>query len=333
MALSDIIGRLRGEIPDLPAAAARRYANEALGLVYDSQKWSFQLKNGGWLTPGLIAGSGTTSSTGTITVAQYTNTITGDATASAAWLALSGRPLITELQIRVMPYALYDIIAIDSTNPAAVVLTIDRLWTEPTVTNSPYLIYQAYFPAPVADFKEFFAIRDTTNAWDLDFWTYSQSDLARDDPQRLIFNIPSVVLPYDTDSRQNSATLGYIRYEMWPHPLTRLPYSISYMRRGDLLTKRDDTVPYPLTDELVQWRALEIACLYKERQKGEDVARGSEADWKFSAQAAAAEYKQLFQKISLKDRSFAEFYLNRMKGRRPSAPFATLQGGLNVGSW
>lgn len=333
MAFSDMIGRLNGEIPKLSAPQVRQYINEALGLIFDSQMWSFQLKNSGWFTPGLVAAAGVGQSIGGITVNTYDDTVVGNAAASAAWLSLTGRPLLTELQIRVPYYALYDIISVDSTDPNAVVLTLDRPWMEPPQVAGPYMLYQAYFPAPAADFKRFFAVRDTTNAWDLTFGEYSQNDLARLDPQRTIFNIPSQIIPYDQDTRPNSATLGYQRYELWPGPLTKLPYSISYLRRGDLLSKRDDTVPYPLTDELVQWRALEVACLYKERQKGEDVARGSGTDWKFSAQAAHDEYKALFKVISNKDRAAVELYFTRLRLTRPRAPFATINSQLNVGTF
>lgn len=331
MAFSDMIGRLNGEIPKLSAPQIRQYINEALGLIYDQQTWSFQLKNSGWFTPGLVLGSGIGQSTGGITVNTYSDTVVGNAAASAAWLSLTGRPLLTELQIRAPYYALYDIIAVDATDPNAVVLTLDRPWMEPSMVDGTYMLYQAYFPAPAADFKRFFAIRSTVTADYLTFGEVSQNDLEAKDPQRTLFNLPLHVVPYDQDSRPNSATLGYIRFELWPHPLTQYPYAISYMRRGPLMVNRDDTVPYPLTDELVQWRALEIACLYKERQKGEDVARGSGTDWKFSAQAAHDEYKALFKVISNKDRAAVELYYNRLKQMRTGVPFATQNQQLNVG--
>lgn len=339
MAFSDMIGYVRGEVGKISSVQVRKQINNALGAIYDENLWSFQLQEGGWLAPGLIGPIGATSSAGSITVTPYATTITGDATASALWTGFSGRPLITELQIRVPYYSLYNIIGIDATVPTAVVLTIDRPWTEPSQTNQGYMMYQAYFPVPVAatNFKGFFAIRDPRNAQWIDYWSLSQNDLSLKDPQRTIFNIPCFAVPYKVDDRPNSASLGAMLWELWPHPLSQWPYTINYKTRGTKagaeLVNRTDTVPYPLTDDLVQWRAVEYACLWKERQKGEDVARGSGADFKFGAQAAHDEYMSRLKKIRITDRSLCDLYFNRIKPRldTQTQPYATYTGLLNVG--
>jgi hypothetical protein len=238
MSLRTITAALRGEVPGTSDAQLKLYVNEALKLIYNDQKWSFQLQTGGWFTPGLLGQNPSNPtlgvSPGTITVNTYDTTITGDATASAAWLALVGRPFLTEYQIRTPYYSLYSIIAVDDTDPAAVVLTIDRPWMEPDQSAAQYMCYQAYFPAPVTtdDFKRFIAIRDTTNAIDIDFWSLRQDDLAVKDPQRTVFNLPCYAVPFQVDQRPNSATLGQMLYELWPNPLSALPYTINYMRRG-----------------------------------------------------------------------------------------------------
>jgi hypothetical protein len=104
MSLRTITAALRGEVPGASVAQLKVYVNEALGLIYDDQKWSFQLQTGGWFTPGLLginSSQPVSVSPGTITVNTFDTTITGDATASAAWLALVGRPFLTEYQIRI----------------------------------------------------------------------------------------------------------------------------------------------------------------------------------------------------------------------------------------
>jgi hypothetical protein len=100
-----------------------------------------------------------------------------------------------------------------------------------------------------------------------------------------------------------------------------------------LLARNTDEIPFPLTEELVKWRAVEVACLWKERQKGDTMARGSGTDWKFSAQSAHAEFVALKKQISQIDRDLVELYQNRLKQTMGTNPFATINGQLNVGRW
>jgi len=206
---------------------------------------------------------------------------------------------------------------------------------EPPGAGQAYMIYQAYFPGPVSDFKRFFEIRDTTLNNVMDYWTYSRKDLAIKDPQRVVFNNPSYVVPYETDNRANSATPGYMLFELWPHPLSIYPYTFSYLRRGALLSLPADTVPVPLTEELVKWKAKEAAFLWKESQKGDGIKRGEGADWRFLASAALTMYTKVHKTVADRDRDLAQLYFDRFV-RNPSIggnaePFATINSQLNVG--
>jgi hypothetical protein len=315
----------------VPMPLAQTFLNEALGQIYDEQIWSFQLGEAGWITPGLLFSTGTQSK-GTITTTSYGTTIVGDATAAVAWVAYSGLPLLTQCQIRSPYYSLYNIVAFDGVNT----LTIDRPWTEPFGAAQSYMIYQAYFPAPVSDWKRFFEIRDTTNNANVDYWSYSRRDLARMDAERVVFgpSIPTFIVPYEVDNRTNSATLGYMLFEMWPHPLSVLPFTMSYRRRGNLLSLPANTVPYPFTEDMVKWRAKEAAYLWKESQKGDGVKRGEGADWKFLAGAARAEYKKIKKDIARTDEDMVQLFFDRF--RRDSTepfgePYATLNSQLNIG--
>jgi hypothetical protein len=332
MPYSNMKFRLQGEIPGLDPLLAGSLINEALQKIYDEVMWSFQIKEAGWLTPGLQFASNLLSS-GTITASAYSNQIVGNSTAAAAWNAMTGRPLITELQIRVPQYSLYNVIAYDGVNT----LTIDRPWTEPAGAGLSYMIYQAYFPVPASDFKRFLEIRDTTLGSVIDYWTYSRRDLAMLDPQRTIFNNPGYAVPIGADHRVGSSTLGWMMIELWPHPLSILPYTFSYLRGGDSLTLNSDTIPWPLTEDLVVSRAKECACLYKEAHKGEDTKRGSGADWRFLAQANNAEYLNRLKDVKNSDRDMIELYFNRfvrnasLQGN--GEPYYSNAGSLNVGRW
>ncbi len=333
MSYQQMVFRLVGEIPGLPFPLAQTYINQALEDIYDRIQWSFQLAESGWLTPGLQFASGNQSA-GTITTVAYSDQVVGDATASAAWLAYltaGTLPLITQFQIRSPYYSLYSIVAYDGIST----LTLDRPWMEPAGVGQAYMTYEAYFAAPVSDFKRFFTIRDTRDNAPIDFWTLSQTDLMVMDAQRTAFNLPAYCVPYEIDARVGSPTLGYPLFELWPHPLSVLPYTFAYLRRGPALSAPTDTLSPPLTEELVLWRAKEIAYLWKESQKGDGIARGAGADWRFLSEAAAAEYGKKFKVVSDRDRDMFELYFHRyVRGAAMSSyglPFATINGGLNVG--
>jgi hypothetical protein len=178
-------------------------------------------------------------------------------------------------------------------------------------------------------------MRDTTNARCIDFWSYSQADLAVADPQRTRFSDPRYAVPCGVDNRPLSATLGYPMFELWPQQLSRVPYSYSMKRRGPALVKPTDTVPYPLTEELVMHRAKELLYFFKEAQKGENVDRGSGANWPLLAQSSHAEYKDVLEKIQAIDINLHNEAVSHVNSGFGSSgePYANRQGGLNIGGF
>lgn len=334
MSFLEMKERLKGDIPGIGIDLSKNLVNEALGKIYDEQMWSFQFREAGWLTPGILFSSLVFASAGTITTVAYSDQIVGDATAAAAWLAYVAAgtlPGILNFQIRQPAYSLYNIVAFDGVNT----LTVDRPWMEPPGSGQTYMMYQAYFPAPVDDFKRFFEVRDTTNGGYLDYWNKTRRDLAAEDPQRTIFDQPGWVVPYEVDNRAGSATLGRMLFELWPHPISILPYTFSYLRRGPLLSLNTDTPPYPLDEETVLHRSREVACLWKEAHKGEGQRRDMGTDWKFLAQAHHKEYVDKLAGCKRKDRDLVDLYVNRyrrsMALQESGEPYATITGGLNIG--
>lgn len=326
--------RMSLEVPGLPDGYAITLLDEALGSIEDDQLWSFQLQEAGWLTPGLLFPAGPGNSVGTVRVTAFSNQVIGDAVASAAWASYAQMPLFTQLQFRSPFYSLYNIVALDGTsNPPFQTITLDRPWMEPTMSQATYMIYQAYFAVPVPDFRRFISARDTTNNAPIDYWSKTQKDLAVQDPERTIFNDPAYFVPCEIDQRPNSATLGSMLYELWPHPLSQLPYSFAYIRRGPRLQVPPDTPPYPITEDMVLWKAKSAAYLYKEAQKGEDMERGSGADYKFLAQAAMASYELKKKQISARDRDMVDLYISKWRPDyyNNGEPFSTVNGQLNVG--
>jgi hypothetical protein len=123
MSFQSMIQEMLGT-PGMNRGLAATKINEAFVKIQNENVWSFQCITGGWLPPGLIGGftsgqgqsqsfgaGNTFISPGTITVSPYTNQITGDAIATAAWNNLVTPPLLTQYQIRVPYYSLYSIIA------------------------------------------------------------------------------------------------------------------------------------------------------------------------------------------------------------------------------
>lgn len=344
MAFRDMAKNLQGDIPGYSAPQAEDAINEALTMIYDESRWSFQVKEGGWLTPGLLGGlnaSAPYQSPGTISVDPYQSTVYADAVATTFWASLVGRPFITEQQFRIPAYSLYNIINYyaPGTNPADLTtpfatLVLDRPWMEPKQVHHDYMIYQAYFPTGVDHFRKWGNIRDTTNnAW-LNAWRFDQAWLSRKDPQRTVFDQPSRAIPYQTDQRPGSATLGQMMYELWPHPLSILPYTYSLLHKGPKLRKPTDTVPYPLTEELVMWRAKEAAYIFKESQKGDGMQRGAGANWQFLAQYAEAQYARRIKDAKLIDMNLGDLYWSKFeRTSTASEGYETTIGTLNVGAF
>lgn len=352
MSLNTMAQRLVLEVPGIAVNYAVTLIQEAFAMICNSQMWSYQLQTSGWLTPGLLFPGGPGTSLGMITAVPYTNTVLGDATASAAWAAyIAGNnlPLFTQLQIRSPYYSLYNIIGYNAVGTGGadiggadiggadvgsglIQLTLDRPWMEPGGSQA-YMIYQAYFPVPVPDFKRFLWARDTTNSAPMDYFTYSQRDLAIIDPERTIFDDPEFFVPFQTDQRPGSATLGNMLIELWPGPMSVLPYTYGYLRQGQTLYKPNDTLPYPMTEDAVLWQAKANAYLWKEANKGDDMERGSGADWRFLAKAAEAQYLLKLKPIKDIDRDLVMLYFNRMQNSFPVSwdGFSNQNGSLNIG--
>lgn len=407
MSFASMQQELLGTIPGANLGLVKTKINEAFSLIQDEQVWTFQQQTGGWLSPGLLGGQAAAFlSPGTISIQPFTNQMTGDAIATAAWYGASN-PTITTYQIRIPYYDLYNIIAINGNGTIAyatiftagsgqapgiyiypildnggagtggsvsiivaaggvvtdaptilasgsgylnpyiafaeggtpatftvtqvAVLTLDRLWTSPAATNAGYLAYQAYFPTP-AGFRRFYDIRDLINNAPIDWWSFTQASLAEVDPQRTDFAQPEYAVYYSSDTRVGSATYGQSLFELWQHPTSQLSYSCQWQVLWPSLVTPNDTVPPPLTEDVVKFRALEILCLWKEGQKGDEMERGSGANWQFLAQAYRKEYDSRIKIIRVKDRNIADLYFQKMRRNLANGePFASVNGQLSVG--
>jgi hypothetical protein len=79
-----------------------------------------------------------------------------------------------------------------------------------------------------------------------------------------------------------------------------------------------------------------MCCLWKEGTKGDDMERGSGANWLFLAKAYHEEYKDLLRQARIADRNLMELYFTKARMTVPSnggEPFTNTNGTANVGWW
>jgi hypothetical protein len=327
MALENMASRLTGYFPRMPKSEAYNIVNDAWTDIRTDRLWSFQLVEDSIATPNVI-------NVGTFTTVQGTNTVTADASASVVIAGLTN-PFITLRQFRITSGGIYSIVAADFTVPTAVVLTLDRIYTDPSANSQPYQIYQCYFAAPVPDFKRWIDWRDLTNGDWLSIYN-TRREINMGDPQRLYFTFPHWVLPFGQDLRPGSSTLGYPLSELYPNPLSYVSYMRWWIRSGADLINPQDTLPYPMQEDLVFARSRMKACEIAEYTRDPSVPRGQSADYKFIYGAAKSEYDTLLKKVGFKDRDITDIFLSRIRrdgttGLNRLAYYSSLSGRAYMG--
>lgn len=100
--------RLTRLVADTSLVQAQEAVVEALGVIYDQTDWSMQKGYAGWLAPGVIFNTGSTTTT------PYSNLVIGDATTTQLVVTYTGQPLLTQLQYRNPAYSVYNIIEVGS---------------------------------------------------------------------------------------------------------------------------------------------------------------------------------------------------------------------------
>ncbi len=311
MSYIDMASELSELVPALSRIRAKKLINRAWKYVQDSSLWSFQLSQGGFSTPSV-----TTS--GTCTFALGSNQVTGDSVASAAWLALPLYWSPTTQQIRAQGNSVYSVIALNATNPAAVVLTLDRNFTDPLTTFSgvAYQMYQAYIPAPVG-FKRWLSVSDMLDQWAMDIWTARRTtDLV--DPARQIASNPYAMNPLGTDRRGKgtatpSSTLNQQLYELYPYPTAEIGYQWYAVVDWPDLVNNSDTLPPQISEEVVVQKALTWA--YRDAESRKDImeAKGSGGNYMALKREAESDFLKRIKTLRLIDRDAVDAFMVNMK--------------------
>lgn len=341
MSLSTMIAEMRGCVPGYSAILARTHVREAWRDIRKMTGWSFQLGTGSVSTPGKV-------SDGTVTVQLGSNVVIADAAATAAWAA-AGTPLsfLSQRQFRVGAGTIYNIISYDdgTTSPADpavnnnfpfATIVLDRLYSDLVASNAPqptqgYTIYQCYFASPVRNFNAWEGFCDVTNV----IWLKCNAGhddrvrIDRSDPQRQIFSNPGTLLPYGVDTRPGSSTIGHMMYELYPQPQAQYAYQTWYTFDGPDLVAPGDTLPYPMTEDVVKSRARVKAYEWAEANKNQSNPRGAGSDYRFLMGSAQSEFTQQIHDLRMLDRDRCDMWksqMTRITGYGPVSTFNPATG-------
>lgn len=296
MAYIDMIAEIRGAVPKMPFALAKKTINRARADAYRQNLWSFLLYDRyQWISPALI-------NTGVATTVQGVNMVTVDAAAAAAINAGSATySLITQRQFRIAAGTIYNIWGWDGVNT----LTLDRPYGEASITGAAYQIYQVYYAAPYKDHLCFTSVRDMQNFIDL-FIDKTRAQIDASDPQRTWYYFPTDVVYYQVDNNPASTTYGYNLYELWGAPQYNLNYQLYGIRSGALggsmdLVNNNDALPIAIGEDCIIEYAKYYAYQWAEANKG-SLPRNQGPDYKFLMGAAHAEYQRLYKDYRRRDR-------------------------------
>jgi hypothetical protein len=129
-------------------------------------------------------------------------------------------------------------------------------------------------------------------------------------------------------------------FELWPQQLSYVPYSFSFRRRGIIPQTLNDfqtmTTPYPITEEMLKWRALEVLYQWKEAQKDKTEARGSGANWMMLSQMAHKEYLEIYSEVLSIDLNINGEMITKIEGRGRTAAnqdYSNQLGQLHLGGY
>ena len=256
MSFLALSSELTGLLPGLSSFLADTFINRAWSDIAGEKRWSFLETDGAVICPVQVTA-------GTVAFTQYQTTVTANAAASAALLALGSTPGLTSLQIRFGGQAglgttgqVYSIASVDSSDLAAIVLTLDRMIVEATNATSGYQCYRAYIKPPQDDFLAWKSLVDLTNGLSMTEengrLSYSSVYFDLRDPQRGAQGLAYYLGAFKGDSELQPRP----QYELWPHPTSGQTFYVRFSRRGLAFTEAADTQPLLIPDSLIMHRAL-----------------------------------------------------------------------------
>lgn len=279
---SDLWNELLGHVPSLSPFLAQKFINRAWRDIRQTKQWSFQIAEGFLIVPTVIT-------TGTVTVTQFSTTVTPTASAITALNAAGSHPLLGERQFRLAPGSrIYNISGYDGAT-----ITLTEEYQESTASAQSYEVFRSYFKPPTSDFIRFISIRDLTTNYHIRL-NYTQEELNRLDPQRSTSGDPLYCATYRSDSSNGPL------FELWPTPSSARSYQVLYQKRGTDLSATTDELPAVIPDSLVLDRALYYAFRWAEQSKGTHKELQA-SDWRFLGAEVNRNYMDQLRKTIRED--------------------------------
>ena len=337
MAYLDLVYTLSGRLPGLSPQLARTFINDAWRGILQQRPWNFLYTDGQVVCPPQVIA-------GTASITQAAAAVTLSAAASAALLpqTLTGAvPGVLQLQFRVGSAnslgGIYSIIAVDTTDPTAIVLLMDRPLTEATNAASRYMIYRCYVIPPIPDFKRWESFQDFNNAIAITGarLTLTSTQIDMRDPQRQSLSLAYYLASFisnrignpitGTTVPNNTVNASTPIYELWPHPSSGQIFYVKFRRRGDGFTQLTDELPDQIPDALVMHRALyEFGYPFVAANKGNfpSFAKVSASDLSILLSSEMASYKRLYDDcVREDDAQQTRRVWNRGHGLRQMVPW------------
>ncbi len=316
MALADLTSELAGTLPGLSPILATKYVNRAWDHIQRERRWGFLQQDGVLVCPTMIV-------TGACAIVQYTTTVTCNAACSAALTPyIAGTPLLTQMQIRfggsntLTAGQIYRIMAVDATNPAALVLTTDRMVVEATNATSTYQCYRCYVEPP-DNFLSWDAVTDMVYGFPIKRnWTSAQFDQV--DPQRTSQGDAYYIGFFRSAGYGDpNVEAGSSLYELWPAPTNGRNYYVRYTALGQAFVQPYDTQPAIISDALIMARAYGWHAYPFAQANVANFPTLKHTNWPTLIAAARAEYKEELQVCKKNDDANAlQTVYNRGHGLR-----------------
>jgi hypothetical protein len=291
--LIELASEITGEVPGLSHQFARKYINQALDSIQRDYLWSWNIGEGILITPGAIG-------TGTVSVTLYSNQVTFDSVAQATLLpfVLSNDPNpLIKRQFRLPNGPIYNILGYD---PSTGIMTLDRIYTEPTDPTAIYAIYRCYYDPPSSDgivpnydFLRYLSILNPIQGYTISGrrLTQTREMLNRRDPLRGAQGYPYYAFAYKPTGNgapSNGPTNGITQYELWPHPTFLQAYPAQYVRQHIDLGL-NDYLPNQCPPNLIRYKAKELAFRWAMQNAGR-IPELKGVDWRFALSEVEKKY-------------------------------------------
>lgn len=196
-------------------------------------------------------------------------------------------------------------------------ITLKRVFTESTNSNSTALLYRIYYSPLTTDFHRTDHLTDMITGYQFGWNIIHADELDRVDPMRSAVREPCYVFFHHFDSTTNLPV-----YELWPGPTVQRAYKVSFWKLGLPFANDTDVLPNQLTEELLLLRARYLAYEWAEANDPDPRRRQTygglmmKAKSKYSTEAQPGRPLGLLDQAMRRDEEISLF-LGRIRPRRP----------------